>query len=220
MPAILVPGVAQATLRGVIGSNPFNCIFHYKLNQVGVNWSQAQLQNLADGLMGGIALTNGVAQLTLNSAVFQQVVAVDIGTSTPFEASSTHAAITGVETGTLSNQVAVLVSGTVNARYRGGKPRTYMPPGGSANIAAGGDSWTAAFVASYQTAFTNMQDTAFNAVLGITQVVVRYNYTYTPSPNGKKIIVTRESLNSTPQVLGYTVKGPLGTQRRRVRVGG
>lgn len=220
MPAILVPGVAQATLRGTIGANAFNCIFHYKLNQVGVNWSQAQLQNLADGLMGGINITNGVAQFTLNSVVFQSVVAVDIGTATPFEATSTHAPITGVQTGEVPNQVCVLISGLVNARYRGGKPRTYMPPGGATNILSSGDAWSSTFVGNYQTAFTNMQDTAFNAVLGITQVAVRYNYTYTPSLNGRKIIVTRESLNSTPQILSYLVKAPLGTQRRRVRVGG
>jgi hypothetical protein len=91
---------------------------------------------------------------------------------------------------------------------------------GQASMQTTEDAWTAQAVGLYQTAFTNMHDGAFNAVPGMHQCVVRYNYLYTDVPTKKKYLATRESLNSTPPVVGYLVKSNIGTQRRRARIGG
>lgn len=220
MPQILVPGTAQAVLKGTVSGHPFANIFHYQLGTTGIPWTQAQLQALTDGIMSGIAQTGGIGVNSAQGVVFQQVVAVDLSTGTPAEAVSTHAAVVGTQLPEPTPSTCVLVDNIITARYRGGHPRSYMPPMGATSLTSNEDSWTTAAVAAYQTGYTNMHDAAFSAVPGIHQVAVRYNYTYTDDPIKHKWIKTRSSLNSTPQVINYLVKSAIGTQRRRARIGG
>src|SRR5215472_310986 len=219
MAQVLVPGVAQTALTGTVGGHPFANIWHYKLNVGGQNWTISQLNSLANAIMAGIGTF--IAPLTSSDTIFQQCSAVDIGTATPAEGISNP----GVHQGTQGTtqpppSTCVVVSFQTQDRYRGGHPRTYMPPMAATSMDTTEDQWTAALIGQYSTAFTNLQDGVFSAVPGITQVAVRYNYSYTDDPVRHKYIKTRVSVHSTPTVLNWIPKQPIGTQRRRVKIGG
>jgi hypothetical protein len=221
MTFIPVPGVAQLVLKGTVSGHPFANIFHYSLGQPGQNWTAAQLNSICNAILAGIAGTGGIASLTMANAVFQTANAVDLGIETPAVGASSHAAVGGVLPGPdPPPSTCVLVDSIVQDRYRGGHPRSYMPPGSMAELDSNEDAWLAAYVGQYQTAFENMQDSIFSAVPGCFQVVPRYNYTYTDVPSKHKYLATRESFKHAAQVVNWLVKSPIGTQRRRARTGG
>jgi hypothetical protein len=221
MPFIAVPGVCQVKLSGAVEGHPWVTILHFKLAAVGNNWTTAQLNALCDGLMTGIAVTNGLGSLTNSTASFQSAIAVDLGTPTPATGANTHAAITGSDlTGPVPPSVCVLVQDVIPDRYRGGHPRHYMPPMGGGALTATQDSWTTAKIGAYATAYSSMINGATGAVPACSNCAVRYNYTYTDVPAKHKWMHTRSSFNDAPLITNWLVKANIAGQSRRAKIGG
>src|ERR1700758_3500447 len=118
MAQILVPGVAQATMKGFFGNQPWACVTSWKYDNQTGPWTQANVQALADQIssqwnthMAGFA----PAAVTLN-----QVDTVDIGTSAPAVGQNLT-----IHPGTspnvaLTSATCTVISFRIPARYRGG----------------------------------------------------------------------------------------------------
>lgn len=116
---------------------------------------------------------------------------------------------TGGSSGTpCGNQVCILVKHHIARRYRGGHPRTYLPPSSATNIALG-QQWSGTFVTTMNTAYTNfisdVEAIAVPSVSGPSFVCVSY--------------FSGGALRVTPLVQSITssvVENTLATQRRRL----
>lgn len=132
-------------------------------------------------------------------------------------------ALTGSQTGSLAASVSMLVNFKVARRYRGGKPRVYIPTGYSA-VLNNPQTWTSAFVTSYTTAFNTFVQNILNSMGTWTPTPSHVSVSYykggewLPDHNGNYHRVP--TLRTTPQVDTVTARNPssiIGSQRRRIR---
>jgi len=119
----------------------------------------------------------------------------------------------------------VLVNLAIATRYRGGKPRMYLP-GGTANDTTDGRHWLPAFITSFQSAWNAYSNHILTNVSGITiaqQACVHYYKGYVTNPNGspwEERNVPAHNPNAGSTVDGITaasVNPFVGQQRRRLR---
>jgi hypothetical protein len=185
----------------------------------------AQLQTFATALAP--QWQNSVGLYFSPAVTFNQVIVQDISTPTGFEGSA-NASYTGTRAGgILPAGTCVNVNFTVARRYRGGKPRVYLPVGTETDLASP-QKWT--------TAFTGLVSNEWNALItwingnpptgltNFTQVNVSYYQHVWQSSDSKGNPVMKPLYRSpsafVDQVTGYSVAVPIGSQRRRTRGGG
>lgn len=133
---------------------------------------------------------------------------------------------TGSEDGTLSSSfipasAAVNVEFDISRRYRGGKPRIFLPPGGNTQLQDGGH-WTSAYQGDIQTAiegfFAAVSAIAVGAVGALAHVNLSYYKGFTNITNSsgrERAVPTYRDSALVDLITGYSVKGELGSQRRR-----
>jgi hypothetical protein len=122
---------------------------------------------------------------------------------------------------TIPDNVAVNVEFDIARRYRGGKPRMFLPPGvaGDLNDMA---QWGTSFVSDVQSGV----DSFFNAVTGLTvggtvignHVNLSYYKGFTNITNSsgrERAVPTYRATAIHDNVEGYAVKAVVGSQRRR-----
>lgn len=126
-------------------------------------------------------------------------------------------------TSLLAPGTAAVVRHSIARRYRGGKPRTYLPAGISSDVATTG-FWTNTFIGALDTAWGSWVSAMEGAGAGVTitnLVNVSYYSGYTLGPAGpggyRKKIPTPRGTPLVDQVLGHTVNKVIGSQRRRNR---
>lgn len=218
MAQILVPGVAQARVTGTVSGHPWNAVWHYKIVSGG-SWTTGQLGTLTQQIM--LSWASRLAVVFPASAIIDSVEAVDLGVTQPAAGASSHAPVSGTAGGPEpAPQLTTNVKFLISSRYRGGHPRTALPAMAQSFQNPTGDSYTPTGIGDMSQGFSNLQDDVFAAIPGIFQAVPRYTYSYTPSLNGKKIIVERTGLKEVVQVLNWICQAEIGTQRRRNQVSG
>lgn len=128
--------------------------------------------------------------------------------------------------GMLPANACALVNATINRRYRGGKPRFYLPLGTDSDL-LNPQQWTSAFVTGASGAFTNFVVSIENAINGniggAAGGLVNVSY-YEPPPiwyqpdgvNWKRKS-TKRPVPVIDNITGTAVSSILGSQRRRVR---
>lgn len=107
----------------------------------------------------------------------------------------------------LSAGTAALVNFQIGRRYRGGKPRAYLPLGVGGDIVGG--RWSGSFVTAVFNAMTDFQSDALSLGVGcaITQpICVSY-----VSDGADRAVPLKET------ILGWTISPVVGSQRRRNR---
>lgn len=218
MTIILAPGVAQLKILGHIQGIPWNSIVYFSQGSTGV-WTSPQLTAAGDAILSGMA-----AQI--NSSSFQsaltwdQVQGVDLGQTAPALGNSTHAALAGTSSNEMTASNCILINYGIGARYRGGKPRTYLP-GFISLQQANPNTWLATTFNNFLTAWKNTMQAVTVAVTGAgaaacAQCVPTYNYTYTDVPGKHKYTKQRTSYKQT-YLIGSTTGTPtIRTQRRRL----
>jgi hypothetical protein len=159
--------------------------------------------------------------LFANNVLTRQVDSVDL-TDTVERAGTTPATdVTGTVPYIAPTLAAcILVQHKIGARYRGGHPRTYLPPSGTANTTSG-DTWTNTFVATATSAWTALKsgvnsDLAAAGLAAATQCAPRYTYTYTADNVKHKFTKVRSTFLGPFPVSGFTVDTQIATQRRRL----
>ena len=201
---IPVPGVVLVRLKGLVGTQPWNNIYH--LQYTGSAPSVADLQAVGTAIHN--AWSTNFAPLAFTNVSLQGSDLADLTSPLASQVSNTFT-FTGTRTGTaLPNSTACVVSWQINVRYRGGHPRTYLTAGVAADIQAGGRLWTSAFVTSVNNAATAFR-TALNsiAVSGSTYKMVSVSRTLDGAPRAQGVPYT---INTN------SVHGRVDTQRRRL----
>jgi hypothetical protein len=220
-PFIPVPGVAQFKIQGTVSGHTFVNNWFYSQSSPQTVWTTAQLNTVCDNILSSIAASNGIGPLTAPEVTWSAITAVDLSSSTPATGANSHAAVSGTgPAGAIPPSICVLVNNVIGDRYRGGHPRSYMPPMAATSLISTDDQWAAASVNSYQTAYQNMQDNVFAAVTGTFQCIPRYNYTYTDNTTKRKWTHQRTSLNHVAQVRTWLVRTHIAHQTRRASIGG
>ena len=146
-------------------------------------------------------------------------------TSSTGAVATNNTAIVGTRTGSANDQRnCVLLNFSVARRYRGGKPRIYLPFG-SVTDELSGNSWASAFVTAVNTGWTNFIAALVAApwagatITGQSNVIFYNGFTNETGPTG------RVAARSTPRVgsavvdaiIAHACSSIYGTQRRRLR---
>jgi hypothetical protein len=216
---VYAPGVAQSKINGTVGPNPFALIWHWQFLGSVSPWSHANIQLLADQVYNQFA--------TLFKGSCSEEVAgtscdtVDLTNATPQTGSSSGATWNGTQMApppTLSS--CRLIRFNITSRYRGGHPRTYLPPSSTA-FTTDGDNWVsgagAAAASNFATMVNAIAAAAWTGSPGALQhVVPRYTYTYTDDPLHHKYLKIRSGLNGVFVVQSYSGEDPIRSQRRRL----
>lgn len=218
MAQILVPGVAQAVLSGTFLTQPWACVWHFAYDNSTASWSQTEVQALATDLR--LAWAAYAAPLCTTEVTLRQVTATDIGSTTPVVGIDSNVVTGAVAGGTQTSSTCALMSFHINARYKGGHPRAYLPWGAPLNQSSE-YQWSVAFQGSANSAIAalinqvraNVPPRAGNQV---SQVVPRYTYQVVNDPAHSKYIRQRIGLKAVNVVTSYSLNPTLGTQRRRL----
>jgi hypothetical protein len=146
---------------------------------------------------------------------------LDITTETGASGSWTGTEEGGDTTSPVAAQVATSVEFDIARRYRGGKPRMFLPPPGSSEVADPAH-WTDGFVSG-----TNTNMAAFMTEIGaisvgglsdLTHVSLSYYKGFTNLPNSsgrERAVPTYRATALVDTVTGYSTKKMFGSQKRR-----
>ena len=156
------PGVVRVDLGFNLGPANQKCGSHFYLTYHGGPPSNADCDGIATAI-SGVWGTDFASFLDAN-AVLLQVKVTDLSSDTAAQgvalvnvAGTAGANQPGLETCTL-------ISFHINRRYRGGKPRIYLPIGTTASMVAGDFSWDSTYTAAVDAAWS----TFMVAVLAVT----------------------------------------------------
>jgi hypothetical protein len=125
----------------------------------------------------------------------------------------------------LAGGTATLVNFAINRRYRGGKPRIYLPWGSSAKLQSK-QQWMTSYVSAVGTAMDNIVTGYIGSSAGTTTISDQINVSYyegfttftTPSGRVKNL----SKLRVTPSediIIAHAVNPVPSSQRRRNRTG-
>lgn len=220
MPALpAVPGVVKIVNHIQVGIDTTTS-WHTYYGYGSIPPTQAQATALANAAQ--VSYAQHISPLCVPTITLLEVTATDLASSSsPIGVNTTTSNGTRVG-GLLPGSTAMLVSWKINRRYRGGKPRIYVPCGADADL-ANEQEWTQTFLTEFTTAH-QAYVAAILANIGtwgtssLVNVSYYHGHTWYPpdSTPSKKIPTLRE----VPVVDTITGGGPqktLGSQRRRVR---
>jgi len=161
------------------------------------------------GLQGNWPLTTTVTEYT----------AVDLGSAQPAQA-QVAASIAGTTAGEQDAAACIMFNYPVSQRYRGGKPRTYLPGPQGADQASP-TNWTLATFDAMLTVWQNVISSIASAgssagVVGCTHCVVLYTYSITDDPVRHKYIRTRVAVKNVVTLGTAFGSTQIRTQRRRL----
>jgi hypothetical protein len=202
-----VAGVCKVELEGTVGSHNWACVFHVQYSGgppsgtdldtfaaiIGANWVSAMTaQSPATVVLGTVTVTD------LASSMGAQGVAL---VNTPGSNGSS---------GTIAGNAAVLINYPSSFRYRGGHPRTYLPPPPD-DFLLNPSQLTTGAVGNINAAFATLQSSFFGTTVSTTTFTNQCAVSY----------VTAGSPRVTPVVMpigsgSYTVVQQLASQRRRI----
>lgn len=127
----------------------------------------------------------------------------------------------GMTAGPVAQQVATNVEFGIARRYRGGKPRIFLPAGDTSAVATP-SRWTDAFVSNVNSGiaafFTEIAGLSVGAVGALAHVNVSYYAGFTNHSNTsgrERAVPTYRSSALVEPVVGYSAKAVMGSQRRR-----
>lgn len=213
---IPAPGVAQAVITQHMQGHKIQNILHFYHGSTSP-WSSGDVQTLANTLFTNWA--NTWKNQHASNVTYDGVAVVDLTNSTPFSAQSTGSSVTAIGTGNVSPSLCLMVQFLIAKRYRGGHPRCYLPGFESGALVAGEDNWIGAATLAATTGFATIVNAIVAALPGVTHCVPTYTYTTSVSPDGKKIIRTKNAYVAQYTVSAYRALPPVRHQRRRTTAG-
>jgi hypothetical protein len=145
---------------------------------------------------------------TTSQCALTSVIAEDLSTlNTPVGLWT--GSIAGTRTGSpLPAETCLLINFHVNRRYRGGKPRMYLPLGNAGDVSAP-QAWLGGFLAAVNTSFSAFLNGVFGSTLGGATVTTLCSVSYYHA----------KALRTTPlvdPVTAWSTNGIPASQRRRM----
>jgi hypothetical protein len=128
----------------------------------------------------------------------------------------------GTRSGTqLPTQVATNVEFGISRRYRGGKPRMYLPPGNSAD-SANDNVWGSGFISGVNTGvaafFSGIEGLSVGSMGTLQHVNLSYYKGFTNITNSsgrERAVPTYRATALHDNVVNYSCKASMGSQKRR-----
>lgn len=162
-----------------------------------------------------------MAAITSTEWALEEVDVLDIATRTGLSGQWTGAT-DGSRTGVaLTQNVATNVEFGISRRYRGGKPRIYLPPGNQGDL-ADPSHWTSGYISAVQTAvpafFGAIEALTIGGMGTLTHVTLNYYHGFTnkTDSSGRAYAAPNYTAVAThDNVTGYFPKVLVSQQRRR-----
>lgn len=150
-----------------------------------------------------------------------EVDVLDIATNSGLSGQWTGS-ITGTNGSTLTPiQCAINIEYGISRRYRGGKPRCFLPPGGNSEL-TGANRWSSAFLSQVTTDieafFSAVQALSVGSVGTLVHVSLSYYKGFTNITNSsgrERAVPTYRGTALHDNITGYFPKATIGSQRRR-----
>jgi hypothetical protein len=218
-----VPNVLRVQLKHTLGDD-FDVLCRFFIQYAGSAPSNAELDTYA-GQIGGNWVTD-LRAYAGSDVTLSEVIVTDLTSSLAAEGS-----VGEVETGTrtggmLPAATALLINFAVARRYRGGKPRIYLPLGTDTDVATP-QTWAPVFVTEVSTQWAAFMAAVISEPWAggglLSQVVPSFYMGSTgvivgtlPYQRGKTI-PTRLADPLVEPITGFTVNPIFGSQRRRNR---
>jgi hypothetical protein len=153
----------------------------------------------------------------------ETVKGVDLSNQTPVSSEPTFTAMVGQKLDPLEpSSLCVNVRCKVNARYRGGHPRLFLPLGSTADV--GNEyQWSAGFASQVSAGVQSYVNTIkTGAIAGgvVTPVhtIPTWVYSVTNDSVHQKYVRKRESFKIALDVSAYVAQEQFGSQRRRLKI--
>lgn len=221
MPALApVPGVLKVSLVWAVGDDPI------AYNNLHWSYSGGPPSNADCATIAGNVRSAVVADLLPVTRITTAILFTRVtDLTTPSSGTGeSHGGAAGALTGqSLPNDVCVLANAHISRRYRGGKPRAYLPIGAATYVDTTGD-WIGADVTTMNTAWNAFIAAVNGMVVSTTTLGTSVNVSYysgfTNVPYG---VPTRYRRVPTPRVGGphvdiinsWSINPVPATQRRR-----
>lgn len=174
-------------------------------------------------LAGDIATTweSSIANLTTTDWELTEIDILDIATETGASGTWAGSKLGLLSSPALPDQVASNVEYVIARRYRGGKPRMYIPPANSAQL-QNNNQYTSAFAGDLATQVSGFMSDIAALSIGAMGALAHVNLSYykgftniTNSSGRERAVPTYRAAASVDAVTGYKGKQLLSSQRRR-----
>ena len=204
-PLPAVPGVVRTAVEGTIAGSPFANIFHWLMDTTS-GITNAQATTIANSVYSHYATM--ISGLMGTDIIATACFATDLTSSSGGVGSAAGSSAGGNLPGGIPASTSVLVKHIISRRYRGGHPRTYLPPMSHVSL-LDEKNWSGSSTANMQSAW----DTFVSGVLGTSvsgnTIDAHVNVSYHSG----------HALRPTPvidNISGSVVEQPYATQRRRL----
>jgi hypothetical protein len=221
MPALKpVPGVLKIHHGMTVGGDT-STGFHLYASYGPAPPSQANLDALCAQVVSGYSTF--LAPHAHLDTILTSVTATDLSSPSAAIASLATSAPGGLGGDTLPASLAMLVNFRIHRRYRGGKPRVYVPTGAGGDLATP-QTWASTFLTAFQTSWNNHITTiltsinSFGTGAGIVNVSYYLDGQWKPTTSGGYVrIPTPRDVPVVDPIIAQTCSNVVGQQRRRVR---
>jgi hypothetical protein len=220
-PLPAVPNVLVVSTKFTVGSDT-NVQTRWHFQYTGGPPSNADCTAMAATILGD-ANTDLASDVHLTSTI-AGVEVYDLSSATAGAGSSSGSTV-GSKGGTpLPANTCCLCNATISRRYRGGKPRTFWPFGGGADIGTA-QTWTTTSQSQMQTGLNNYRTHILAVSHGSTVIASHVNVSYysgftviTDPVTGRVRMVPKLRTGGplVDQITGISVNPKPGTQRRRI----
>lgn len=207
-----LPDAARTVKVRLIGLNqtfPWVNVFHIQWNSGGVRPDSAGLATMATNIR--TLWTSAFAAQFITNSSLTTVECTDISDRTGGQGIDSTAVSGTNATAGASLSTAACVSWTINRRYRGGHPRTYLS-GVDASAFTSGKLWTPAKVTAYTTA-ANAWRTGLEALTNMGNTWQMVNVSYYKTVGGLPAYKNPPDID---HIVGQKFHTRIDTQRRRL----
>lgn len=207
MPAtfVPVPGVVKTVVEGNINGVPCNNVFYWLMDDLS-GLDNAQATQVATGVHDAYSTSLGpwiTSAYTLQQTTAEDLTSVSSGTGVH---GASHAGSFGAQE--IAASTATLVTHKIARRYRGGHPRTYLPPFSGLAL-ADPQHWTSANVNGLQTAWGAFVSAAVATTVTGNTISQHVSVSFR-SGNAPRAVPLIDPISSS------IVETMVGTQRRRI----
>jgi hypothetical protein len=220
MTAVPPPDVSSLRVRLIYHSDvPTEAGSRFYLKYAGATPSAGTLDTVATDIAA--AWSAHLAQLVVTNFSLTEVDVLDITSDLGASGSWTGSDPGTYAGGEIPWSAATNVEYDIGRRYRGGKPRMFLPPP-SQDAMQNGGNWSTTFVALVESAvpafFTAVAAISVGSLGALSHINLSYYKGFTNVTNSsgrEKAVPTYRAAALSDPVTGYAVKQEIGSQRRR-----
>ena len=191
----------------------------FYLSYSGAAPTGANCTTLASDIAG--AWASNLQGLVIDSVALTEVDVLDIATETGLSGNWTGSTSGTQGSGVIPINAATNLEFGIARRYRGGKPRMFLPPP-SSDVMLGQNRWTSTFVSTVETDFAAFMAAVEALSVGAVGTLKHVNLSYykgftniTNSSGRERAVPTYRSAALLDTVTGYFCKQTIGSQKRR-----